>query len=217
MTLQKKFGCYNCVRVLNESKTTLEDVISKALQLYKLKHLNNASFLFLHCWLLLKEMFRWSNSMEAKKTPPPKCKTLDQDLTLVEMQELQDYEARGLCSENGDHKLFMLTTIFKGIKGRSKECKVQRMCFVCSSKTIVDMVVAMRKKVEILENQVAFQLFTMLEKLITRPKTHEYLLLWRCEVLERLWHPVGTLHTSGDATIVDTNNIIATPSSLHVR
>jgi hypothetical protein len=23
---------------------------------------------------------------------------------------------------------------FKGIKGRSKECEVQRMCFVCSSK-----------------------------------------------------------------------------------
>jgi hypothetical protein len=72
--------------------------------------------------------------MEAKKTPPPKCETLDQDLTSIEMEELQDYEVVELCNENGDHKLFMLTTRFKGIKGRSKECKVQRMCFACSSK-----------------------------------------------------------------------------------
>ncbi len=34
-------------------------------------------------------------------------------------------------------------------------------------------------------------------------------------MLERLWHRVGTLHILGDAVIVDTNNITATPSSLH--
>jgi hypothetical protein len=28
----------------------------------------------------------------------------------------------------------MSTTRFKGIKGRSKECEVQRMCFACPSK-----------------------------------------------------------------------------------
>jgi hypothetical protein len=46
------------------------------------------------------------------------------------------------------------------------------------------MVTTMMKKVEILENRVVFQLFTMLEDLVTTPKTHEYLLLWRCEVLK---------------------------------
>jgi hypothetical protein len=83
-------------------------------------------------------------------------------------------------------------------------------------KTVVDMVITTMKKVEILENRVVFQLFTMPEDLITTPKAHEYSLLWRCEVLERLWHRVGTLHISSDAAIVDTNNIIATPSSLHL-
>jgi len=47
----------------------LEDVFSKTLELYKFKHPNNVSILFLHCWLLLKEMLRWSDSMEAKKPP----------------------------------------------------------------------------------------------------------------------------------------------------
>ncbi len=37
--------------------------------------------------------------------PPPKCETLDQDLTSIEMEELHDYEVVELCSGNGYHKL----------------------------------------------------------------------------------------------------------------
>jgi hypothetical protein len=51
----KLVGCYNFVFALNEFGTTLEDVLSKALQVYKLKHPKNVSFVFLYCWLLLKE------------------------------------------------------------------------------------------------------------------------------------------------------------------
>jgi hypothetical protein len=55
----------------------------------------------------------------------------------------------------------------------------------------------------------------MLEELITTPKAHEYLLLQWHEELESLRHRMGTLHTSHDATIVDTNNIAIAPSALH--
>jgi hypothetical protein len=71
MTLQKFVECYNLVLALNKFGTTLEGVLSKALELYKLKHPKNASFLFLHYWLLLKEVPQWSNSMEVNKTPTP--------------------------------------------------------------------------------------------------------------------------------------------------
>jgi hypothetical protein len=53
----KIVGFYNFQLASNESRTTLEDVLSKVLELYKFKHPNNASFVFLHCWLLLKEVF----------------------------------------------------------------------------------------------------------------------------------------------------------------
>ncbi len=54
----------------------------------------------------MKEVPQWSNSMEANKTPPPrKCKTLDQDLTLGEVEELQDFEVVELGSESNDLKL----------------------------------------------------------------------------------------------------------------
>jgi hypothetical protein len=91
---------------LNKFGTTLEGVLSKALELSKLKHPKNVSNFFLHCWLLMKEVPQWSNSMEANKTPPPrKCKTLDQDLTLGEVEELQDFEVVELGSESNDLKL----------------------------------------------------------------------------------------------------------------
>ncbi len=62
-------------------------------------------------------------------------------------------------------------------------------CVLCVQvKTIVNMVTTVMKKEENLENQVALQLFIMLEKLITTPKTCEYLLLWRCKVLKKLRH-----------------------------
>jgi hypothetical protein len=63
-----KFGeCYNYVLALNESRTILKDVLSKALEFYKFKHLKNVSIIFLHYKLLLKEVPWWSDS---KEDPP---------------------------------------------------------------------------------------------------------------------------------------------------
>ncbi len=36
--------------------------------------MNKASFLFIQCWLLVKDITRWSRSMEVKTTPITKCK-----------------------------------------------------------------------------------------------------------------------------------------------
>jgi hypothetical protein len=55
----------------------------------------------------------------------------------------------------------------------------------------------------------------MLEELIMTLEMHEYLLLQGCEKLQRFWCYMGTLHTSHNAAIVDTNNITTTSSTLH--
>jgi hypothetical protein len=74
---------------------------------------------------------------------------------------------------------------------------------------------AMMKKVEILEGHVVVQLFTMPEELIMTLEVLEYLLLHRCEELQRFWHKMGTLHISHDAIVVDTINNIVAPLALH--
>jgi hypothetical protein len=34
--------------------------LQKALELYKSKHIKNQSFVFLHCWFLLKDVIKWA-------------------------------------------------------------------------------------------------------------------------------------------------------------
>jgi hypothetical protein len=58
----KFYGIYNLVFALNESGTSSQDVLERALELYKVKHPKQLSFVFLHCWLLLKDVPRWWDS-----------------------------------------------------------------------------------------------------------------------------------------------------------
>lgn len=48
--------------MLNESGTLSKDVLERSLELYKVKHLKHLSFVFLHCWLILKDVPRWWDS-----------------------------------------------------------------------------------------------------------------------------------------------------------
>jgi hypothetical protein len=135
-----------------------------------------------------------------------------QDLTLGEVEDLQDFVVE-LGSESNDCKLLRWP---QGLtKEDQKNAKLKEHVLRAQTKVIADMATTTMKKAKILEDQVVFQLFIMPEKLITTPKSHEYLLLQRCEELERLQHQMGTLHTSHNATIVDTSNIATAPSALH--
>ena len=62
---------------LKESGTSLEDVLQRALELYRVKHPKQHGFLYMHCWTILKDIPRWFDSAievrvrQAMKTPPP--------------------------------------------------------------------------------------------------------------------------------------------------
>jgi hypothetical protein len=77
-------GIYKSVVALNESGTSAEDVLERALELYKVKHPKQLSFNFLHCWLYVP---RWWDSptevqhrntrKEKAPTTMPKRKTVE--------------------------------------------------------------------------------------------------------------------------------------------
>jgi hypothetical protein len=50
----KFIGVYNQVLGCRESGTSPDDVVQKALELYKVKHPKQQCFVFIHCWQLLK-------------------------------------------------------------------------------------------------------------------------------------------------------------------
>jgi hypothetical protein len=68
--VEKFDGCYGAVLALNEAGTSVEDVLRRALELYKLKHPKGLSFSFIHCWLLLKDIPKWAETSltDEKKT-----------------------------------------------------------------------------------------------------------------------------------------------------
>jgi hypothetical protein len=77
----KFVGVHNQVLSMKESGVSLEDLLERALQLYKLKHPKQHSFVFLHCWLILKDVPRWAETREecrirqqVRAAPMPKRK-----------------------------------------------------------------------------------------------------------------------------------------------
>jgi hypothetical protein len=77
----KFVGLHNQVLSMKESRVSLEDLLERALQLYKLKHPKQHSFVFLHCWLILKDVPRWAETREecrirqqVRAAPMPKRK-----------------------------------------------------------------------------------------------------------------------------------------------
>lgn len=49
------------------SKTLIDDVLQNALELFKSKCPKNVSFFFIYCWLILKDVPRWTNFREDTK------------------------------------------------------------------------------------------------------------------------------------------------------
>jgi hypothetical protein len=52
-------GNYQPIITLNESATFSEDTLQKAFELFKSKHPKENAFVFIHCWLILKDVPRW--------------------------------------------------------------------------------------------------------------------------------------------------------------
>jgi uncharacterized membrane protein YiaA len=50
LVVAKFVGVYNSIFVLNEKGKFLEDILQKALDLFKVKHPKNSSFLFIIGW-----------------------------------------------------------------------------------------------------------------------------------------------------------------------
>jgi hypothetical protein len=55
----KFIGIYNQVLDCRELGTSLDDVLQNLLELYKVKHPKQHGFVFIHCWLVLKDVPWW--------------------------------------------------------------------------------------------------------------------------------------------------------------
>ncbi|KAH8947281.1 hypothetical protein BDL97_11G032300 [Sphagnum fallax] len=72
---------------LNESGTSSEDTLQKVLELFNSKHPKQNAFAFIHCWLILKDVLRWSKT---KKETQVKSTTNMATITLKKTQIMEN-------------------------------------------------------------------------------------------------------------------------------
>ncbi|KAH9541006.1 hypothetical protein CY35_14G036600, partial [Sphagnum magellanicum] len=177
--VEKFDGCYGAVLALNEAGTSVEDVLRRALELYKLKHPKGLSFSFIHCWLLLKDIPKWAETSltdEKKTTTTTPVATTTTPTTMVKLESLSD---SGESSPSGR----------KAVEWRRKNKKTQKLkesTMRAQAKATADMAAATLMKAEILQDQSALALFTMPDDQLTSAEAREYLQLRRQEELLKL-------------------------------
>ena len=67
--VSKFYGVYKSILLLRESSTSAEDVLDRALDLYKVRHPKQQPFVFVHCWRLLKDVPQWADVLGCAATP----------------------------------------------------------------------------------------------------------------------------------------------------
>ncbi|XP_024401721.1 uncharacterized protein [Physcomitrium patens] len=169
---------YGAVRAEAESGTSSEEMLQKALELYRSRHPSNQSFTFIHCWLVLKDAPRWKDAREdVRKTPPVKRKnpgaSTDLDKGEVEMIDAMREEIRD--------------DVLKKPLPMKRKSEVEMINAIkAQARATADMAAATRMKIAILEEQNVMALFTVPEEQLVSEEAREYFKLRRGEELRKL-------------------------------
>jgi hypothetical protein len=172
----KFIGVHKQVSSCRESGSSPDDVLQNALELYKVKHPKQHSFVFLHCWLILKEVPRWMETPGERQRVV--AKTPQNDATR---------RAPASASDSGDHgegdgghneeevgaasNPSSRTAATPRKRGRpigqkaAKEdqrvAKQREGAIRAQARATADMAAANFKKAQVLQDQAALSLFTM--------------------------------------------------------
>lgn len=185
--VSKFCGCYAQVERLNASGQSNDDILERALDLYKLKAPKNQSFLFLHCWWVLKDVPRWAEGPAKQMTSSKrKDSTSDADSDCVEMDVPQSGVAQEPVGSIGVGRRLKRPVGSRIAKEENKSQKLRELAIRAQAAATKDMAAATWRKTELLADQNVLMLFTTPDIQITDPGALEYLRLRREEELSKL-------------------------------
>ena len=182
---------------LNESGASLEDVLQRALELYRVKHPKQQGFLYLHCWTILKDIPRWFDSAvevrvrQAMKTPPPqplKRRRLSlegadaSEPTTVDDDGEECVEVEAAPASRRPQR----PTGNKAAKEELNRARVKESTMRAQAKATAEMAAAHAEKVVVMRDQAALQLFSIPDDSAMSDMAREYLLLRREEELSKV-------------------------------
>ena len=174
---------------LKESGTSLEDVLQRALELYRVKHPKQHGFLYIHCWTILKDTPRRFDSAvevrvrQAMKTPPPQ---------LLKRRRLSSEGAdEPTCHDDDGEECVEVDaaptsrrpqrpTGNKAAKEDLNRLRVKENTMRAQARATAEMAAANAEKVAVMRDQAALQLFSIHDESAMSDMAREYLQLW-CE------------------------------------
>lgn len=183
----KFIGNYKVAVALCQSGTSSHDVLQKALELYKSKHPKNQSFVFIHCWFLLKDIPHWAEPLDEGKRTTPLKRLVDQDSSC--QRELVPTEAPTL---NIGESSFKRPQGSKTSKEEQRAMKLKESALWAQAKATADMAAATFKKAKIMEEQSIMNLFTLPDETLVCEEAREYVKLRRIEELQKLKDRLAT-------------------------
>ena len=182
---------------LKESGTSLEDVLQRALELYRVKHPKQQGFLYIHCWTILKDIPRWFDSAvevrvrHAMKTPPPQpLKRRRLSSEGADAGEPSAFEDDGEECVEVDaaptSRRPQRPTGTKAAKDELNRVRVKKSTMRAQARATAEMVAANAEKVAVMRDQAALQLFSIPDDSAMSDMAREYLQLRREEELTKV-------------------------------
>lgn len=202
-------GCYASVENSKQLGAS-EEVIEKALELYRLKHPKGGSFLHLHCWRILHEEPEWCNNgdvatpakglgfLEGVVSEVKAVVTQEDDgaahvVVVEDPPEVSGDDEEPVARSQGDNRVAGVETDplerqpKRLRRGKvDKEAKARECALRAQARAMADMAAASRMKADILADQSALQLFTLPLSSVTEADAREYLMLRRQEEITKM-------------------------------
>ncbi|KAL3683518.1 hypothetical protein R1sor_001540 [Riccia sorocarpa] len=162
----------------DESGTTEKKQIDKALQLYKVKHPKKCSFTFMSVWLIVKEIPRWEQPRDEKRTPTMKLKrkAVTQDIELLPESPEIEVLGDGKKQPPGN----------KAAKEDQKQIKHRESSMRAQAKATFDLVDITKKKLELMEDQNMQAIFSVRDSYLDSDEARQFFALRSSEMLHKL-------------------------------
>jgi hypothetical protein len=175
-------GVYKQVFDTKESGTTLDDVLWDALELYKVRDPKQHSFVYLHCWIILRDIPCWMDSLPETQLRQPgrapassnrshrsstPSQVEDDEVAPLSLQLGNDITqaapvpSQSVGSASGRAKRFQRLQGSKAAKEDQQNVKTKESAVWAQARAASEMAAANFKKAQALENQQALSLFTL--------------------------------------------------------
>ena len=183
--VSKFCGVYKFVLLLREFGTLAEDILDCALDLYRVRHLKQQAFVFVHCWRLLKDIPRWADVVSIAATPQQPVRT---------PMRMPKWKTPPLLALSGGKVEVERETPTPGVKEVVEVAFPKQPSRPQGSKSPKDELrlppgeraAANISKAQVLQDQAALSLFTMPNEQRLSDQLPEYLTLRREEEMSKL-------------------------------